>query len=290
MTLVAAGIGAGVSVAIAGTGMYLDNKAKKKAKAEMDALVQPDYVIPQEIKDNLSDAENRTLEGLPVQQKQEFVKNLDRSATANLKASSDRRGGLAGLQAQTSFANDAYTNLVSMDAAAIQQDKRLKKQEIATARSQMANAKNMAYGIKESNYQNKLTAAQGDYSAAQQGINNAAMSMASTAAGFGVAAMKRPTSTDTVTPTTPNQTATNTTTNTGGSFGLKPGGFGTTPSAFSNPGSNWNLGQPLTPFNPTLGTSSFNSQTIDPGIVTPLSINPTQTQASLPQASNQWIF
>jgi len=191
MTVVAAGIGAGTSLAVAGVGMYNANKSKKQAERDLQNLKQPEYIIPQELKDNLSDAENRTLEGLPSEQKQEFVKNLDRNSVANLKASSERKGGLMGLQAQTSAANDAYTNLVSMDAAAMQRDKQLKKSEINNARILMANAKNTSQGLDRANYQAELAGIQGDYQAAGQNQNNAMMSMANTAANFAGSAMKR---------------------------------------------------------------------------------------------------
>lgn len=227
MTLVAAGIGAGTSLAIAGVGMYQANKSKKEAKKALDALKQPEYIIPQELKDNLSDAENRTLEGLPAEQKQEFVKNLDRNSVANLKASSDRKGGLMGLQAQTSAANDAYTNLVSMDAAAIQKDKQLKKTEVNNARITMANAKDKSQGIDQANYQAELTGIQGDLQAAKQNQNNAMMSMVNTAGNFGGAAAgsigsgNKPSSAGNTTSAS----------NSGGSFGNNMNkSFGTTPT------------------------------------------------------------
>ena len=172
MTMVAIGVS---SAAIgAGMGVYgiIDGKKQQsKAKAEMDKLNKPSYQIPQEILDNLSDAEKRTVEGLPAEQKQEYVKNLERTQQSYMKGASDRKAGLAGLQDSTNRANDQYTNLVSMDAATRAQNKRAKEQEISMARGAVADAKNQEFAFNMQDYQAQLQSAQANYQAGAQNMN-----------------------------------------------------------------------------------------------------------------------
>lgn len=233
MSVVAAGIGGAVSLGIAGYGHYKAGKDKKAAQAKMDSLQKPKYEIPEELKKNLSEAESRAVEGLPAEQKAEFVKNLDRNSAANLKASTDRKSGLMGLQAQTSAANDASLNLVSMDAAAKRASEQQKRNDILNARGVIAGAKDKAFGIQDSNYQSQLQSAQGNYQAAGQTQDNALQSMGQTVIGLagtaGGAALA----------------------NRGGGAGNMAGGIGSAPAAsgpqtvtassggLSTPGTDW---------------------------------------------------
>ena len=96
----------------AGTGIYQAFKGNQMARS-MD---RPEYEIPQEILDNLTDAQIQALRGLPDAQKSLYLDNVARSQQAALEAMSTRKGGLAGLSNVQQQANDAYRNLLSMDA------------------------------------------------------------------------------------------------------------------------------------------------------------------------------
>ncbi len=194
MTMAAVGISTAVATVGMGAYQMIDGKKQqKKAQEAMDSLRKPVYQIPQEILDNLSDAEKRQVEGLGAEQKQEYVKNIERSRQSYLKNSADRKAGLAGLQDSTNRANDQYTNLVSQDALMKQQNKKAKEQEIATARAGVANAKDQKFAFNMSDYQQQLTAAQGNYQAGGQnfntGLSMAISGVTSAAGAYGQAKM-----------------------------------------------------------------------------------------------------
>ena len=88
-------------------GLYLEKKNKR-----------PDYNIPPEIQQNLTEANQRALEGLPAQQKQEYINNLQNStayATSNLGS---LNAGLRGVAGANNQMNVGYGNLMSSDSAA----------------------------------------------------------------------------------------------------------------------------------------------------------------------------
>lgn len=103
-------------LAQAGFGVYQGVKGNQLAK---DA-VRPEYEIPQEIYQNLSDAEIAALEGLPQAQKDQFLQNVQRSTATSLNALGDRKAGLAGVSSVQQNEQDAMTKLLSMDAQARQ--------------------------------------------------------------------------------------------------------------------------------------------------------------------------
>jgi len=108
---------AAVSASVAGTaGAIQYYKGQKLAKANK----RPKYEVPQGIKDNLSQAQQMALEGLPPEQKQQYVENVQRQENAGLNALGDRSAGLAGIATLTQQGNDANKNLLSMDSQARQ--------------------------------------------------------------------------------------------------------------------------------------------------------------------------
>jgi hypothetical protein len=170
-----AAVAIGTAAVGAGVGVYNvveGKKQKDKAKKEMEGLHKPVYQIPQEILDNLSDAEKRTVEGLPAEKKQEYVKNMERNQQNYLKNAEDRKAGLAGLQDSTNRANDQLSNLVSKDAEAKRRNEIAKRNEIATARAGVANAKNQQFAFNMNDYQSQLQSAQANYQAGAQNLNS----------------------------------------------------------------------------------------------------------------------
>lgn len=165
MPLLIAGIAsAGISAGMGAYQMYQGSQQEKAGKNAMKGLVQPTYQIPEELKKNLTESELRALEGLPTEQKMEYVKNIERSQQAALQSSADRKGGLLGIQQATNQATDAYTNLVSMDAAQRAANQAMVQQN----RNAIAQAKDKQFDVKEGRYQQGLQSAQAMIGAGQQ--------------------------------------------------------------------------------------------------------------------------
>jgi len=96
-----------------GLGIYQQAKgARMAAQAE-----RPEYEIPQEIYENLSQSELMALEGLPAEQKKEFVDNIQRGIQAGMRGLKDRSAGLAGIGGLVQQQMDQYRNMFSQDAA-----------------------------------------------------------------------------------------------------------------------------------------------------------------------------
>ena len=144
--------------------MYQGNKQKKKGEADMKNLVKPEYQIPEELKRNLKESELRALEGLPTEQKMEYIKNLERSQQTALQSQAERKGGLLGIQQSAQQATDAFTNLTSIDAQARAEN----QQQLQMNRNVMAQAKDRQFGFKEDRYQQGLQSAQAMIGAGQQ--------------------------------------------------------------------------------------------------------------------------
>lgn len=170
--------------------MYQGNKQKKAGEAALKNAQKPTYTIPQELLDNLSDAEKMQVEGLPAEQKKEFVQNIERSQQAAMKASADRKGGLLGLQSSMNQEANAYSNLVSMDASARKQSELNKQAAIQGARGDIAGAKNMAYGEQKDFYNQQVESAQANIGAGMQNINQGLQGIGSAAMQVGAARYK----------------------------------------------------------------------------------------------------
>jgi len=90
-------------------GVYLDRKAQK---------MPHDYSIPPEIQQNLTQAQMMALEGMPAEQKQQYIENLNRSTAYSLNNLSDLKSGLRGVAGANDQFNQGYGNLLSMDSQA----------------------------------------------------------------------------------------------------------------------------------------------------------------------------
>lgn len=112
MTWVAAGV-ASASATIAGV-QYINNKKQ----AKKDAANRPKYEIPPEVTASLNEAERQALQGLPEEQKQQYITNLQRGTAYGLSQIGTRKGGLAGLASLNEEQNQGYYNLLSADANA----------------------------------------------------------------------------------------------------------------------------------------------------------------------------
>jgi len=95
-------IGTGLNT---GFGIYQAYKGNQIAKN----AVRPEYEIPQEIRDNLTDAEIQAMEGLPAAQKNVLMQNIQRSTQSGMGALDDRKAGLSGLAKLQQNELDAYS-------------------------------------------------------------------------------------------------------------------------------------------------------------------------------------
>ena len=96
-----------------GTGIYQMYKGNQLSKME-----RPDYSIPQEVLDNLTDAQVQALRGIPAEQRMQFLQNVARAEQTSLAAMDDRKAGLTGLAGLQQSTNDAYGNLMAQDSQA----------------------------------------------------------------------------------------------------------------------------------------------------------------------------
>jgi hypothetical protein len=108
---------------------------------------RPTYEIPPEIAQNLSQAQHDALQGMPEEQKQQYLSNLQRSNAYALSQSNSRKGGLAGISSLNESNNGALGNLASMDAGARMQN----QDKLYGARQTMADYRDQAFQINKSN-------------------------------------------------------------------------------------------------------------------------------------------
>jgi len=147
------------------TGFGLSQYFKgKKAAAD---LVRPEYEIPPEIAQNMSAAQLQALEGLPAEQKQQYVENIQRGTQQAMGSLTDRGLGVAGAAGIFQQQSDAYRNLLGMDVQARQQA----QGNLADARLTMAGYREKQQQINEFQpYQQDYLAAQAQMGAGMQNI------------------------------------------------------------------------------------------------------------------------
>lgn len=146
-----------------GIGIYQMLKGKKQAQS----MERPQYQISQEMLDMMTDSEVQALRGLPEEQVQQYMDNVMRSQQASLAAAGDRKAGLAGLASSQQVANDAYKNLLSMDAQARQ----AAEQRLQGVRGQMNQVKDFQWKTNELDpYLNTMQSAEAMKGAGMQNI------------------------------------------------------------------------------------------------------------------------
>ena len=113
--LLTAGVAQGAGALISGITGFFQRRQAKKLLAQNP---YPTEAIPEGVQANQQIAQNLANEGLPSQQYQQGVKNIERSQNAALAAATDRRsavGQIGAIQGQT---NDAMANLDVANAQA----------------------------------------------------------------------------------------------------------------------------------------------------------------------------
>ena len=161
---------AGAQAAI-GLGQAISGWSQKKK------LTRPEYQIPKEIEQNMSEAELMSYYGMPDAQKAEYMQNIQRSTQGALRGISSRKGGLGAVAVAQQTQQDAYMNLLSAD---VQQ----RMQNIQTAqqmRQTMASFRDKAFEINEMQpYQQSYAEAQSLIGAGMQNFMGGLTSMAQT--------------------------------------------------------------------------------------------------------------
>ena len=151
------------AVVQAGTGIYQTYQGNKLA----NSMERPDYSIPQEQLDNLTDSQIQALRGLPEEQRQQYMENIMRSAQTSISALGDRKAGLAGMSGVQQQQNDAYKNLLSMDAQKREENER----NLQATRNTMSEYKDKQFQMNEMQpYQDTMAAAEGMQGAGIQNI------------------------------------------------------------------------------------------------------------------------
>jgi len=99
------------------------------------------YRIPTEIGQNLSEANQRALQGLPQEQKQEYLNNLQRSNAYSLSSLGDLNAGIRGVAGANEQFNQGNENLLAQDSAARANN----QNAVYGFRQNMADYKDMAW-------------------------------------------------------------------------------------------------------------------------------------------------
>lgn len=126
---------------------------RRKAKKALAGLQRPEYQIPNEVLQNQKMAEKAASEGLPSQQYNQAVQNIQRQQSRALSAATSRRGGLMALPGVQQQANDALLGLDVKDAQA----RMANQQQLYGINSQVGAFRDKAWDI------NKMQPYQRDY-------------------------------------------------------------------------------------------------------------------------------
>lgn len=115
------GSGAGQALANSASGIFsgiVGLGQRKKAKRLLANLQRPEYMIPNEVLQNQKMAQQAANEGLPSQQYNQAMQNIQRQQNRALTAAGSRRGALMALPGLQQQANDAQLGLDVKDAQA----------------------------------------------------------------------------------------------------------------------------------------------------------------------------
>ena len=146
---------------VAGGVKYFQGQSQAEEGREMElGLDKPEFRIPEEIAVNMSRTEKLEFQGLPEEQKRQFIENQQRAAQAALRSSSDRRGGLGMISQIQSTTDRTSADLLTRDVQAQRENMMM----AMTARQTMADYKQQRFEHEYNEY-----AADLDYARAMQG-------------------------------------------------------------------------------------------------------------------------
>lgn len=110
---------------------------KGKARKALRNLEYPTEQLPDELARNQNSAEQLAAQGLPSEQYNQAMKNIQRQQLMSLRGAQDRRGGLMAISGIQQGTNDALLNLDARNAA----QRIANKQQLMTVNNQVAGAK-----------------------------------------------------------------------------------------------------------------------------------------------------
>lgn len=113
----------------------------RKASKLLKGLQYPVETLPDEYAQNQRMAQNMASTGLPSEQYNLAMKNIQRQQVAALRSANDRRGGLAVIPGILQGTNDATLNLDAQNAAARMNNQR----NLMTVNNQVASVKRDLY-------------------------------------------------------------------------------------------------------------------------------------------------
>lgn len=126
---------------------------RRKAKKELEKLKRPEYTTPNEILQNQKKAEMAANEGLPSQQYNQAMQNIQRQQNRALVAAGGRRSALMALPGIQQQANEQLLNLDVKDAQA----RRANERDLYSINSQVAGYRDKEFNInKMQPYQDNL--------------------------------------------------------------------------------------------------------------------------------------
>ena len=154
-----------IGAVIAGTQAAIGIGQAVAGYSKLKNLTRPEYQIPSEIEQNMSEAELMSYYGMPDAQKQSYMQNIQRSGQQALSGTADRKGGLGMVSAIQQNQQDSYSNLLSADV----QQRMQNIQNAQNMRSVMAGYKDKAFQMNEMQpYQQDYAEAQGLIGAGMQ--------------------------------------------------------------------------------------------------------------------------
>lgn len=165
-----------VGLILAGAQLGMGAYQYFKGKSEAANLRRPIYQVPSEVKQNLTDAQLRALEGLPEEQKKAYVSQIQQAAGAQINRAKDLKSGLVGMAGVYQSQQNAYQNLLGQDAAA----KQANQNQLMQVRGQMAQYKDKAFQVNQMEpYKQQFNQAQAMQGAGLQNMMGAAQAGAS---------------------------------------------------------------------------------------------------------------
>jgi len=159
----------------AGIQLYNAYRLNQKLKGMDDT-----YRIPPEIQQNLNQANVAALQGLPAEQKQEYLNNLQKSNAYSNSSYGDLNAGLRGVAGSNEQFNQGYDKLLGADSAA----RMTNQDKLYGLRNEMADYKDMAWSHNiDMPYQQTMQKKDAYFTAAGRQFSNAMQSAQGSGSG-----------------------------------------------------------------------------------------------------------
>lgn len=158
------GIGGALSIGSSLLGLIGAGKQRREGKKMLAGLKDPGYVIPDEFKTNVGEAENMARVGLPSEQYNLATTNIQRGTQAGLRQLGRMSNPFAGISSLQRNQNDALAGLDASNASARRQN----MMGAMNARGAMANQKLAQQQYAQQGYADQYNQAMSMIGAGQQ--------------------------------------------------------------------------------------------------------------------------